>query len=252
MIRVTYLYHSGFAVELDRHLLVFDYYRGELPAVPAGKQLIIFASHKHQDHFQLPVLKWGETHSPNASYFLGNDIELNEAYLAKKGLNPELLERTVRMHPGEYFELPEKLRVEALHSTDTGVAFLVQVEGISIYHAGDLNHWYWKEETKSWNDRMEQDYHAEIDRIAGRHFHLAFVPLDPRLSDGYHLGLDYFLEKTEADHIFPMHMWEDYQIIQSYKKTPFGRRFAGKIEDVSEKKKEFMINSDSLHSGNEK
>ena len=99
---------------------------------------------------------------------------------------------------------------------------------------------------------MEQDYHAEIDRIAGRHFHLAFVPLDPRLSDGYHLGLDYFLEKTEADHIFPMHMWEDYQIIQSYKKTPFGRRFAGKIEDVSEKKKEFMINSDSLHSGNEK
>ena len=100
MIQVTYLYHSGFAVELDRHLLVFDYYRGELPKVPEGKKLIIFASHKHQDHFQLSVLKWGETHSTNTSYFLGNDIKLNQAYLVKKGLSPALLERTKRMCPG--------------------------------------------------------------------------------------------------------------------------------------------------------
>lgn len=252
MIRVTYLYHSGFTVELDRHLLVFDYYRGELPTVPEGKQLIIFASHKHQDHFQLSILKWGEKYAPNSCYFLGNDIKLNEAYLAKKGLNPALLERTKRMQPGECLNLSEKLRVETLRSTDVGVAFLVQVEGIAIYHAGDLNHWYWKEEAKSWNDRMEQDYHAEIDKIAGRHFQLAFVPLDPRLADGYHLGLDYFLEKTEADHIFPMHMWEDYEIIKRYKQTPLGRQFAEKIEDVSEKKKEFMIHSDSLRFGNEK
>ena len=29
--KITYLYHSGFAVELDRHVLVFDYYKGKLP-----------------------------------------------------------------------------------------------------------------------------------------------------------------------------------------------------------------------------
>ena len=71
MIQVTYLYHSGFAVELDRHLLVFDYYRGELPAVPEGKKLIIFASHSIKIIFscryssgekripRMPVIFWG-------------------------------------------------------------------------------------------------------------------------------------------------------------------------------------------------
>lgn len=242
MIKVNYLYHSGFSVELDKSVLVFDYYKGDAPVVPQDKKLVVFASHKHGDHFQLSTLKWGEEISENTRYFFGNDIKLSESYLERKGITSKLLERAERLHGGEHFELPQQdLKVETLRSTDEGVAFLVQTEGISIYHAGDLNYWYWEGEAKSWNDKMASDYRAEIDKIAGRHFDLAFVPLDSRLEGGYHLGMDYFLEKVDADMIFPMHMWEDYRVIEKYKKTETGRKSAGKIADISEQNREFRM-----------
>lgn len=232
MVKVTFLYHSGFMVELARHMLVFDYFKGELPKLPEGKKLLFFSSHKHQDHFQLSALKWA-AQQEDAYVFFGNDIRLNEPYLMRQGIRADVLKRTSRLRGGQCVEIPEAgVRVEALRSTDQGVAFLVQVEGLSFYHAGDLNYWYWAEEDPSWNDRMEKDYKAEIDRLLGGHFDFAFVPLDPRLGEGYHLGLDYFLEKAEADVIFPMHMWEDYSVIQRYKQTSLGRQFAENIQDI--------------------
>ena len=47
--KVTYIYHSGFAVELDNCILLFDYYKGELPRWEKNKMIYVFASHKHQD-----------------------------------------------------------------------------------------------------------------------------------------------------------------------------------------------------------
>lgn len=232
MIKVTYLYHSGFAVELSEHVLVFDYYRGEFPKILSDKKLLLFASHKHPDHFQLSALKWAAGQDP-AWIFLGKDIKLNGNYLERKGLPTRTLSKVVRLHDNECIEIPEAdVRVEALRSTDQGAAFVVRTEGIWIYHAGDLNHWYWAEESESWNRKMENDYKTQIDKLSGRHFQLAFVPLDPRLEEGYHLGLDYFLKKAEADVVFPMHMWENYAVIQRYKETPTGKQFAQNIQDI--------------------
>lgn len=233
MVKVTYLYHSGFVVELSEHVLVFDYYKGELPKISSGKKLLLFASHKHPDHFQLSALKWANQQE-QAWIFLGKDIKLGESYLERKGIPAQVLSKVRRLHDDECIEIPEAdVRVEALRSTDQGAAFVVGTEGIRIYHAGDLNHWYWEEESESWNAQMEKDYKTQIDKLSGRHFRLAFVPLDPRLEEGYHLGLDYFLEKAEAEVVFPMHMWENYAIIGRYKKTPTGKRFAQSIQDIS-------------------
>ncbi|MCM1126322.1 MAG: MBL fold metallo-hydrolase [Lachnospiraceae bacterium] len=234
MVKVTYLYHSGFAVELSEHVLVFDYYKGRLPEIPHGKKLLLFASHKHPDHFQLSAVKWaGE--QEQAWIFLGKDIRLNENYLERKGIPAQILKKVTRLHDDELMEVPEAgVTVRALRSTDQGAAFVVQTEGICIYHAGDLNHWYWSEESESWNAQMEKDYKEQIDKLSKRHFQLAFVPLDPRLKEGYRLGLDYFLQKAEADAVFPMHMWEDYAVIRRYKQTETGKRFAPVIQEIKE------------------
>lgn len=233
MVKVTYLYHSGFAVELSEHVLVFDYYKGQLPQIPSGKKLLLFASHKHQDHFQLSALKWAGGQE-EAWIFLGKDIKLSENYLERNGIPAQILTKRIRLHDDECIEIPEAdVRVEALRSTDQGSAFVVRVEGIWIYHAGDLNHWYWAEESESCNKQMEKDYRTQVNKLAGRHFRLAFVPLDPRLEEGYHLGLDYFLQNVEAEVVFPMHMWEDYSVIQRYKETPLGKKFAQSIQDIS-------------------
>lgn len=252
--KVTYLYHSGFAVELESKVLIFDYYdplrdgednyEGRLnePVIPENKQLIMFFSHKHQDHFQISALKWAEKISSEALYFLGNDIKLNERYLERKGVSPAVLRRMTRMAGGAVFVNPEEsLKVETLKSTDRGVAFMVTAEGVTIYHAGDLNWWYWEEESEAWNKKMEKDYKKEIDRIAGRHFDLAFVPLDPRLGKGFCYGMDYFLQKADADKVFPMHMWEEYDVAERYRQTETGRLFRNKIMDVSDKNREFFI-----------
>lgn len=249
-IKVTYLYHSGFAVELNRFLLVFDYIKakgqglggGFAPELLDDKQLLVFASHKHPDHFQLSAFAWAENISKNTCYFVGNDIRLNEKYLERNGISPDILKRLNRMAGGSVYKSPEDgFQVEALRSTDQGAAFLVTAEGKCIYHAGDLNYWYWEEEPLEWNKKMERDYKAEIDKIAGRHIDAAFVPLDPRLEKGYGLGMDYFLQKVNAEKIFPMHMWGNYEVIERYKQTETGKRFAGKIAVVSEENTEFVF-----------
>ena len=133
----------------------------------------------------------------------------------------------------------EDVQIETLRSTDAGVAFLVQAEGKSFYHAGDLNWWYWKEESRAWNTQMEKAYKQEISHIEGRHFDAAFVPLDPRLEEGAYLGLRYFLEHTDADRIFPMHLWDNYEIIDRFRKT-VDEKTAGKIIPITAPGMEFL------------
>lgn len=88
---------------------------------------------------------------------------------------------------------------------------------------------------------METGFRREIDSIAGERFDAAFVPLDPRLEAAYGLGMDYFLQKTSATHVFPMHMWEEYGYISKYKETQTGRQHAAQIVDISRRGEEFVL-----------
>ncbi len=49
--KITYIEHSGYAIEWESCIWVFDYYRGKIPDWEKTKPLIIFASHAHKDHF---------------------------------------------------------------------------------------------------------------------------------------------------------------------------------------------------------
>ena len=48
--KVTFIYHSAFLVELERCSLLFDWYGGDLPKIDRTKPLYVFASHHHGDH----------------------------------------------------------------------------------------------------------------------------------------------------------------------------------------------------------
>ena len=72
--KVTYIYHSSFAVELEKSMLIFDYYgKGDLPERPAGKQVYFLNSHSHPDHFSRKILALKEQY-PAAEYILSKDI----------------------------------------------------------------------------------------------------------------------------------------------------------------------------------
>ena len=207
MLKVTYIGHSGFLVELEKVLFLFDYYQGEIPALPEEKRLYVFASHRHGDHFNPEIFKLAEQH-PDVQYVLSRDIWLSRVPKALHG-------QTVQLKPRERWE-DTLVTVETLKSTDEGVAFLVRAEGKTVYHAGDLNHWHWEGETEAWNRKMAEDLHKALEPLAGMRIDAAFIPLDPRQEGSYSLGMDYFLELTDTEHVYPMHCWEKYEIIDRW------------------------------------
>ena len=82
-IRITHFYHSGFSVEADDLLFVFDYWRGEKNELHDQLQLLpeelkkyravyVFISHEHVDHLDPVVFSWKD-YAP-VSYFVSSDM----------------------------------------------------------------------------------------------------------------------------------------------------------------------------------
>ena len=208
--RVTFLAHSGFLVELERCALVFDWWNGTLPSGEAP--LVCFASHAHSDHFDPRIFALDDGARPVA-FVLSKDIRLTERNVKKWGLGPETREKVVSVPANADVTLPppfDGVRVETLRSTDVGVAFLVTAEGKTLYHAGDLNWWHWEGEAPAANREMEAGFKRSLEALRARHIDLAFVPLDPRLGDAAGWGLSYLLKTAEVRRVFPMHQWDDY------------------------------------------
>lgn len=254
--KVTYIYHSGFLVETEPAVFLFDYYKGELPAFPADKPLIVFASHKHPDHFAFKIFDLFN-HPGGVTYVFGNDIKLNENYMQRHGISPNVKEKIHRMSPHTILSIPvngeEKITIQTLKSTDAGVAFYVKAGDMRIYHGGDLNWWHWEGETESFNKGQETLYKAEINYLKellikekkedekeeGKErkgkadeetkLDIAFIPLDPRLKKAYSYGMDYFLSQIPVKTVFPMHMWDDYGVIDRYLESPMGKEYTKHI-----------------------
>lgn len=213
--KITYIGHSGFLAELEKVQLLFDYYEGELPQLSGEKPLLVFASHRHPDHFNPVIFKLARERD-QVTYVLSNDIW--------KGRIPEEVRgRTVRLKSGERRSLESlNIRVQTLRSTDEGVAFLVYAEGKTLYHGGDLNNWRWEGEEEGWNRQMEEHFCQYLEPLRGVHLDAAFLPLDPRQEKNYALGMDYFLSLADLgaaggpERIYPMHCWEDYSIIERW------------------------------------
>lgn len=209
---VTFLTHSAFAVELDRSVLIFDYFQGKLPDFGSQKDIYFFASHKHGDHYHPRIFEFAEKWE-HVHYILSKEIRIPGAVAKKQPLS------VLHMKKDETVTLGD-VRIWTLRSTDLGVAYLVEAEGTRIYHAGDLNWWHWDGEDRGWNYQMEQNYKKEMEKIRGKHFHLAFLPVDPRLGEAYYLGVKAFSEVAKADKIFPMHFWGEFDVCTRLKTCP--------------------------------
>ena len=206
MIKITYLEHSGFAVECDDYVLIFDYYKGNLPQFDKDKKICVFASHMHYDHFKKKIFTWAEEYE-NIHYILSDDIE---------AAGPK--DQTEHIGADADFNIWD-LRIHTLKSTDEGVAFLVRVKEKTFFHAGDLNWWYWEEEDdETWNEPMRQAYQKEIAKIEGEEIDYAFFPLDSRQGEESVLGINYFMQHTNTKIVFPMHMW-GYDILDKFLKN---------------------------------
>ena len=219
---VDYLGHSGFLFETEAVLILFDYYVGDLSIVSRKSQdkpVFALVSHFHADHYNPEIFSLRES---------GRDVKYILSYdLRRRRKIPEDADfRFIK--PGETIELPGLGRVSAFQSTDIGVAYLVDTGSERIFHAGDLNWWYWEGEEPRWLSGQEKVFKREIKKLAGIKLDAACVVVDDRLGEYYSKGPEYFLSVCRPAHLFPMHFTQDREIARKLKALP-GLDYTGTV-----------------------
>lgn len=109
------------------------------------------------------------------------------------------------------------MKVKAFDSTDEGLSYLVEMDGIRIFHAGDLNNWHWREEsTPREIEEAERDFQQVMETMRGEKVDVAFFPVDPRLGMMFDAGPNYFAMVVKPRLMIPMHFWERAEVIREY------------------------------------
>lgn len=223
-IKIQYLYNSGFSVETENHHLIFDCYKGS--PKPSRKDTYVFVSHSHPDHYNPTILKWKNS-KESIKYIFSRDVQVKE---------PD--ESIYFMSPDEEIRIDD-INIKALGSTDLGVSFLVDADNLTLFHAGDLNWWYWWDDTPEEIRVMEEAFKREIHKLNGKKIDIAFFPVDPRLRHNYCLGGEYFIKEIKPEFFVPMHFGEDYGTIKSFMEKV--KNYSTEVVEISAKGQEIHL-----------
>lgn len=234
---VTYLGHSGFYLELPTATLLFDWYQGDLPAIRGNVPMYIFISHIHADHFRQEVFPIAARLN-HAEIFLGYDYSNPDmdAYIDSL---PEKLSDALCCFDGEQrlYSDDGKVLVRSLQSTDKGVAFLVEIEGKTIFHAGDLflmqtasqseyMDWYTDmlmkhpgaslESYNTYLSNREKEFIGHTEPLRGMNIDFGMLPLDPRYGDVGYRTVEGYMQTAKFKYWAPMHLWGKYEYVDSF------------------------------------
>ena len=106
---------------------------------------------------------------------------------------------------------------------------MIEAEGKTIFHSGDLNWWAWspKERPDIIAEEEEANFKAEIANIKSylgdKTIDMAFVPTDGRLGYAAYKAAEYFIDELHPVNLAPMHFWEDYDVANGLLNKVFGK-----------------------------
>ncbi len=201
--KITYLQHSGFAVEFDNFAVLFDVI--STPPQMDVKKIYVLASHSHGDHFSDTIFSLSNHY--DATFILSDDIELTAT---------QKTDQVFFVSENNNYDF-EDFQLRVFGSTDLGVSFYVETKETTLFHSGDLNWWHWYDDTDENNRAMEEQYKKYIAQLSGLSIYAAFLPVDSRLQNAYDYGLRYFIDNVHPNIVIPMHFWNDFA---SIKKLP--------------------------------
>ncbi len=245
--KLSYIFHSGFVLETEQSILVFDYWMdpsGVMDGVlRSEKPMYVFSSHFHEDHFTKEIFEW-KKQKPNITYILSKDI-----YKHRRASKEDA---DVWLAKGDTWS-DDTISVWALGSTDSGVSWIVEMEDKAaikreqsqacldsaereqarpkvkrIFHAGDLNNWYAKflsddnPDLERYSFEMEETFNPiahekqflgelkDIRKVADS-FDVVMFPIDGRVGNGYTLGGRQFIERFKVGLFVPMHFTTGFE-----------------------------------------
>ena len=228
--KVTYIYNSSFCVELDKSILIFDYANGQLPPIKKDKDVYVFISHRHSDHYTPDVFHFADT-IEKIHFIVSDDLLQKKTikFYINHMIGKKALSLITWVKPNETYRVGQ-IKVKTLKSTDLGVAFLVNVENQNIYHAGDLNMWAWPTDSEQMNLKAKNDFVDQINKLKGIHIDCAFLTLDPKQENLYAQGFDWFMKHTDTDNVFPMHFRDERKIVDFFLHDPISEPYREKIK----------------------
>ena len=203
-----YTGHCGWVVKTRNHVLVFDYWnQGADPAGPClanghidpaeigDLNVTVFVTHEHRDHFDTTIFDW-ESQMDRIRYVYGFRPEATAQYRQSPYNGP----RYEYIGPRESKSLAG-MKISTIAANDAGVGFLVEVDGIKLYHAGDH---------AGWAEGERQGYIDEIDYLAGfaGEIDMAFVNVTgchAHNPDALREGTYYTLNKLSPRVVIPTH-----------------------------------------------
>ena len=204
-LRVCKSSQSGFFIETTTSVLIFDWYRCELPPINLAKHLCVFISHLHSDHFNSKIFDLAKK-IDNINYYIGDDDQYMGLVDRLLDQLSDSVEEKISVFDGVHYLNDGNVSIKSLNSTDAGVAFIVDVDGFKLFHAGDL---------AIWGGNKER-FCRFAEPLRGMDIDYAMLPLDPRFGDNGEQCLKYYLELAKIKCFSPMHLWENYDYISFF------------------------------------
>jgi L-ascorbate metabolism protein UlaG (beta-lactamase superfamily) len=196
---IYYLNYSSWAIKTRNHLLIIDYFpQNKVPDDPsvlngrinpselADKNVTVFSTHEHGDHYNEVIWEW-EKEIKDIRYILGFNA-------------PQSAENRFFIEPHKAQEV-NGITVTPVISNDAGQGFMIETDGITLVHPGDL--------ASSTRD-ISADYRTEIEYLANLNKHVDFLFLPVRGCsfpdvEAVILGDLYAIGKLKPRVVFPMH-----------------------------------------------
>ncbi len=198
---IFYLRHSGFAVKTKNHFLIFDYTEeGRKPDNPCifngfinpdelqNENVLVFVSHEHYDHYSQKIWEWKKK-VKKINYILGFSPDESE------------VSYTLANKSGETYKV-EGAEILSINSNEAGMTFVVKVDGVTIFFAGD--------HSNANLDIEKSDFSPVIEKVAEsvKKIDIAFLPIEGcgfGVQEAVRLGVYYALKKLSPQIFIPMH-----------------------------------------------
>lgn len=229
MVRLTFIWHDCFIVETQEAYFIFDYWLDSdgsaagrpafLGSIDASRPVYVLVSHGHKDHYNPAIFEW-ESLFPDIRYVVSQDVYRRIRHI----ISPQSVysghkvsqEKVIPLRRGESHD-EGRVKVTAFPSTDIGNSWLVETEGLRIFHAGDLNAWIRPDQPEAVNKKMLGDFKACLRDLKSYlasqissdssvpAIDFAFFPVDSRIGGDYSSGARMFVREFDVKHFIPMH-----------------------------------------------
>ncbi|MGZ8553439.1 MAG: MBL fold metallo-hydrolase [Chitinophagaceae bacterium] len=200
--KVTYLYNSGWLIETTKEVILIDYVPNEKQQLDsflfaklqqgegANKKTFILITHEHSDHFYEPLLGWHHK-IDGLTTILGWNYATTDKSILKVFGRDSLTIGSFKLvsHP----------------STDAGSGFLISVNNLIFYHAGDH---------AAWSQELTEKFTNELKfiRSVAKEIDMVFIPIAQgklggcKSTESISNGLLLTLEILTPGIVFPMHI----------------------------------------------